>query len=154
MRRIYVPANVAMLGSLAETGELKPTEPVHMVTEALRRLDPKAADDDLEYTAFADAALASLALLAGQVPRRAVVSCDVPERLLSEHAEGTAADFSGSVKLAKVAAVHVDDADAAETVAAALAADDPDFDEVESHVLDWYDPSELRDLLENLPGVG
>lgn len=150
MRRIYVPANVAMLGSLVETGELKPTEPVHMVTAALRRLDPKAADEDLEYTAFADAALASLALLAGQVPRRVVVSSDVPERLLSEHGEGTAADFSGTVKLAKVAAVHVDDADAAETVAAALAAEEPDVEEVDAHVLDWYDPSELQDLLVNL----
>ncbi|GAB3992747.1 hypothetical protein GCM10029992_02660 [Glycomyces albus] len=153
MRRIYVPANVAILGSLAGTGELKPTGPVHMVTESLRRLDPKASDEDLEYTAFADAALASLTLLVGQVPRRVVVSSDVPERLLSEHAEGTAADFSGDVKLAKVAAVHVDDAAAAETVAAALASDDPDLDEVEAHVLDWYDASELQELLRNLSGA-
>ena len=139
-----------MLRSLAETGELEPAGPVHLVTASLRRLEPQAAEEDLEYTAFADAALASLALLSGQVPRRAVVSADVPGRLVSEHGEGTGADFSGRVELARVAAVHVDDADAAEAVAAALAADEPDLDEVDSHVLDWYDPSELQELVEVL----
>ncbi|WP_408611145.1 DUF6912 family protein [Glycomyces xiaoerkulensis] len=143
MTRIYVPANLAMLRTLADSGELGPAAPVHMVTAELRAAAPDAGLEDLEYTAFADAALAAVALLVGQVPRRAVVSADVPERLLSER-EGTAADLDGVVKLARVAAVHVDDADAAEAIAAS---DPPDLDEVERHVLDWYAPSELNELL-------
>ncbi|RRR97643.1 DUF6912 family protein [Glycomyces terrestris] len=147
MARIYVPANAAMLRTLAGTGELKPVSAVHAVTSWLRREAPGADEEDLEYTAFADAALASLPLLAGGAPRRIVVSADVPDDLLAEHAEGTGADFDGVVKLKRVAAVHADDADAAVDVERALADEDPDFDAVEAHVLDWYAPSELQELL-------
>jgi hypothetical protein len=147
MARIYVPANAEMLRTLAGTGELKPVSPVHTVTSWLRREAPDAVEEDLEYTAFADAALASLPLLAGGVPRRIVVSADVPDDRVAEHAEGTGADFGGHVKLKRVAAVHADDAEAAEEVARALAADEPDLDAVEAHVLDWYAPSEIQDFL-------
>jgi hypothetical protein len=147
MARIYVPANAAMLRTLAGTGELKPVSAVHTVTSWLRREAPDAVEEDLEYTAFADAALASLPLLAGGVPRRIVVSADVPDDRVAEHAEGTGADFGGHVKLKRVAAVHADDAEAAEEVARALAADEPDLDAVEAHVLDWYAPSEIQDFL-------
>ncbi|GAB3219828.1 hypothetical protein GCM10027447_03390 [Glycomyces halotolerans] len=151
VRRIYVPANLAILGGLAETGEWKPAEPVHMVTAALRRAFPEADVEDLEYTAFADAALASVALLVGEVPRRVVISADVPARILTEHADGTAADLDGSVKRKKVAAVHIDDADAAEDIAEALASPEgADLEAVEAHVLDWYDPSELDEVVSAL----
>ncbi|GAA2294264.1 hypothetical protein GCM10009853_057820 [Glycomyces scopariae] len=147
MARIYVPANAALLRTLAGTGEIKPVSAVRTVTSWLRREAPGADEEDLEYTAFADAALDSLPLLAGGVPRRIVVSADVPGDLLSEHAEGTGADFDGVVKLKRVAAFHADDASAAEEVARALAADEPDLDAVEAHVLDWYAPSEAQDFL-------
>jgi hypothetical protein len=55
--------------------------------------------------------------------------------------------FNGSVKLKKVAAVHVDDADAAEAIAAELESDEPDLEAIEANVLDWYAPSELQDVL-------
>jgi hypothetical protein len=42
--------------------------------------------------------MASVALLVGQVPRRVVISADVPDELVSEQSEGTAADFDGSVR--------------------------------------------------------
>lgn len=142
MPRIYVPANAAMLRALADTGELEPAGPVHMVTRALRLAHPDADVEDLEYTAFDDASLASIGLLAGQVPRRVVVSADVPGDRLEER-EGTAADFRGTVRLKKVAAVHVDDADAA----ALLASDAPDLAELEARLLDWYAPSELDEVL-------
>jgi hypothetical protein len=152
MTRIYVPANAAMLRTLAETGEVRPTEPVHMVTAWLRREAPGADVEDLEYTAFADAATASLGLLAGQAPRRVVVSADVPGERLAEYAEGTAADFDGSVKLKKVAAIHVDDESAAAVIATAVTAEE--LAAVEDHALDWYAPSELQDLLAALGLAG
>lgn len=148
MPRIYLPANAAMLRTLADTGELAPAGPVHMVTRALREAHPDADVDDLEYTAFDDAALASLGLLAGQVPRRVVVSADVPGDRLAEHADGTAADFRGTVRLKKVAAVHMDDADAAAEIAGLLESPEtPDLAPIEDHVLDWYAPSELDAVL-------
>jgi hypothetical protein len=150
MARIYVPANAAMLRTLAGTGELRPVSAVHTVTSWLRREAPGADEEDLEYTAFADAALASLPLLAGGVPRRIVVSADVPDDLVSEHDEGTGAGFEGVVALKRVAAVHADDAAAAEEVARALAAEEPDLDAVEAHVLDWYAPSEIQEFLRSL----
>lgn len=162
MPRIYLPADTAMLRTLAETGELEPAGPVHMVTRALREAHPDADVEDLEYTAFDDAAVASLALLgdsrassgrllAGQAPRRVVVSADMPDDRLTEHADGTAADCDGTVRLKKVAAVHVDDADAAAELAAVLdSPQTPDLASIEAHVLDWYAPSELQDLLAGL----
>jgi len=147
MTRIYVPANAAMLAHLAESGEVKPVTPVHTVTAWLGREAPGASVEDLEYTAFADAALASVQLLAGQPARRVVVSADVPGKLVIERAEGTAADFDGSVKLKRVAAIHVDDAAAGEEIARELESGEPDLEAIEANVLDWYAPSELQDLL-------
>lgn len=147
MTRIYVPANVAMLRTLADTGELQPVSAVHTVTAWLRREAPGADVEDLEYTAFADAAMAALALLPGQPARRAVVSADVPDDRVADHAEGTGADFNGSVKFKKVAAIHLDDAEASREIAAELASGEPDLDLIEANVLDWYAPSELQDLL-------
>ncbi|NUQ88404.1 MAG: hypothetical protein HOQ43_08075 [Glycomyces artemisiae] len=152
MARIYVPANAAMLRTLADTGELKPVSAVHTVTSWLRREAPGADEEDLEYTAFDDAAFASLALLPGSEPRRVVVSADVPDERVTAHAEGTGADFDGDVKLKRVAAVHMDDADAAAVIAAAGTADE--LAAVEEHVLDWYAPSELQELLAALGVLG
>ncbi|MCH7231249.1 hypothetical protein L0U85_10350 [Glycomyces sp. L485] len=150
MTRIYVPANAAMLRALAETGELKSAGPVHLVTRMLRESHPDTDIEDLEYTAFDDAALASLGLLVGQAPRRVVVSADVQERLLAEHRTGTGADLHGTVQLKKVAAIHVDDADAAAEIAQVLASPEPDASAVEAHYLDWYAPSELDEVLSAL----
>ncbi|WP_211116338.1 DUF6912 family protein [Glycomyces buryatensis] len=146
-----MPASTGMLRGLADSGELKPAGPVHTVTASLRREYPDVDVEDLEYTAFADAGLASLPLLVGHLPRRVVISADVPDERVTEHGEGTGADFDGSVKLKRVAAIHVDDADAAVEIAEALG--DPeaaDLDAVEAHVLDWYAPTELQDLLATL----
>jgi hypothetical protein len=148
MTRIYLPATVSMLARLAESGELRPDRPVHMVTAWLRREAPGADVEDLEYTAFDDAALASAGLLAGEAPRRVVISADVPEDRLAERGDSTEADFDGSVKLKKVAAIHVDDVDAATLIAKAFETGQSlDASALDEHVLDWYAPSELQDLL-------
>jgi hypothetical protein len=145
--RIYIPANAEMLAHLAAHGEVKPVLNVHTVTAWLEREAPNADIEDLEYTAFADAALASVALLVDQAPRRVVISADVPDDLVSEEPGSTAAQFDGSVKLKKVAAIHMDDAAAAVEIAAELLSGEPDLERIESNVLDWYAPTELQDLL-------
>jgi len=148
LRRVYVPASAATLLHLAESGAVEPLTTVHTVTSWLEREAPGADVEDLEYTAFADASMASIGLLVGQAPRRVVISADVPEHLVSELGEGTAAEVSGSVTLKQIAAIHMDDADAAVDIAAVLgSAEDPDLDVVEAHVLDWYAPAELQELL-------
>jgi hypothetical protein len=76
-----------------------------------------------------------------------VVSADVPDDRVADHPEGTGADLNGSVKIKKVAAIHLDDAEASREIAAELASDEPDLDLIESNVLDWYAPSELQDVL-------
>ncbi|HLU27073.1 MAG TPA: hypothetical protein VKZ65_01460 [Glycomyces sp.] len=159
MSRIYVPAGVAMLRALADTGELAPAGPVHTVTRELREAHPEADLEDLEYTAFADAALTALSLVHGPAaspegperePRRVVVSADVPGDRVRERPGGTAADLEGVVELGKVAAVHVDDAEAAAEIAGLVEAPELDLAAVEAHFLDWYAPSELQDLLAGL----
>jgi hypothetical protein len=140
-----------MLRELAEQGEVRPAHPVHAVTAALRSAAPDADVEDLEYTAFADAAMASVALLVGQVPRRVVISADVPGDLLVEHGDGTEADCTVAVPRKQVAAIHVDDGDAEDAITAVLgASEEPDLDAVERHVMDWFDPTELEDLVADL----
>jgi hypothetical protein len=146
-RRIYVPANAEMLAHLAAHGEVKPVLNVHAVTNWLRREAPDADIEDLEYTAFADAALSSVALLVDNAPRRVVISVDVPDELVEDEPGSTAAQFDGTVKLKKVAAIHMDDAAAAVQIAAELLSGEPDLELIESNVLDWYAPTELQDVL-------
>jgi hypothetical protein len=120
---------------------------VHAVTAWLSREAPGADIEDLEYTAFADAALASVALLVDQTPRRVVISADVPAALVEDRPDGTAAKFDGTVQLKQVAAIHIDDAAAAVQIAAELVSGEPDLELIGANVLDWYDPAELQDLL-------
>jgi hypothetical protein len=95
-----------------------------------------------------------------------VLAVDVPvERATpTERALGSSlVRVGGEVTLSAVAAVHVDGAEAepdvtaAVEVALAAAAGDDDaqftVDGVEDHELEWYDPSELDELLLRL-GVG
>lgn len=146
--RIYAPAGTAMLRMLVETGELRPAGGVRAVTRALSSAHPDADVEDLEYTAFADAVDDAVALLPADAPRRVVVSADVPDRLVTEHPDGTGADLGGVIKLGKVAAVHIDDDEAAAAIAAMLAAPgEPDPSVLDEHVLNWYAASELQELL-------
>jgi hypothetical protein len=146
-RRVYVPANAEMLAHLAAYGEVKPALDVHTVTAWLKGEAPGADVEDLEYTAFADAALSSVALLVNQAPRRVVISADVPGDLVEDRPGGTAAGFEGVVHLKKVAAIHIDDAAAAVQIAAELDSGEPDLELIEANVLDWYAPEEFQELL-------
>ena len=169
--RIYLPATVPLLARLRADGRLPlPADATgHAVTPDLREWYTDGDEEELEYVAFTRAAQEALLLLHHdpKAPRRrAVLAVDVPvERATpTERALGSSlVRVGGEVTLSAVAAVHVDGAEAepdvtaAVEVALAAAAGDDDaqftVDGVEDHPLEWYDPSELDELLLRL-GVG
>jgi hypothetical protein len=164
--RIYVPATLSMLRTLVKTGELAAVSgTAFALTPALRESYVTGDADELEYVAMADAARASLRLLAGELdadpdttPRRAVIAADVDDVTLRPDLDFAVVRLAGPVTLAQVAAAHVDNeaAERAVRTAAAMieAADlgDPDADfavgDAEDHELAWYALQELPFLLD------
>jgi hypothetical protein len=161
--RVYLPATVPMLAALRADGRLGTGPTVaHAVTPALREWYAEGDEEELEYVAFTRAAQGALQLLRNDPSaprRRVVVSADVPSTaLVREDVElgSSAVKLPEPVSLKEVAAVHVDGADAAESVAAAAdvvteaLAGDPDaqftVDGAEDHELEWYAVSELDQL--------
>ncbi|MFF7985540.1 DUF6912 family protein [Streptomyces sp. NPDC007901] len=166
--RVYVPLTLPGLAEAHKTGELG-TGPfvAYAVTPALREWYLSDDMEELEYAALSRAALASLRLLAaepGAARRRVVVAVDVPDgtaaadpdRGLDPAALGEVR-VTGTVALAKAAAVHVDSDDAEEDVTAAAGAlaaadggdDDAQFvvDGAEDHELLWYATQEIPNLM-------
>ncbi|WP_405113314.1 hypothetical protein OG559_06160 [Micromonospora sp. NBC_01405] len=159
--RVYVPAIVPMLASLPEQG--LPETDAHTVTPALREWYAEGDEEELEYIAFTRAAQDALLLLRDDPAaprRRAVVAVDVPASALRRTDDvlgSSAVRLVRPVPVTAVAALHVDGDDARDDVAAAAAvaaealADDPDaqftVDGAEDHELEWYDVSELEQLL-------
>ena len=164
--RVYLPATVPLLARLDKERELDLSEG-YAVTASLREWYAEGDDEELEYAALTAAARASLRLLAGQPEaprRRVVVAADVPDARVAvsapgpgESAEPGVIKVTGTVRLADIAALHVDEAGAQEAVTAAAhalsAADagDPDavfaVDAVEDYDLLWYVTQELGDLV-------
>lgn len=165
MTRIYLPATAVILRELRDTGKYG-AERGHAVTPGLREWYTEGDLEDLEYVAFTRAAADALWLLRdeGNSPkRRAVVSADVAEVELSNGSGelGTSdVVLSAPLPLSAVAAIHIDGAEAATDVTVAVgaleAASQGDADLqfiVESaadHDLEWYDPTELDQLLESV----
>ncbi|ADD41555.1 DUF6912 family protein [Stackebrandtia nassauensis] len=162
MTRIYLPATIAVLRELRDAGKYR-AERAHAVTPGLREWYTEGDLEDLEYVAFTRAAQDSLWLLRADTAaprRRAVVSADVADTEVSTTGgELGASDVSllAPVSLSAVAAIHVDGAEAETDVTVAVgalsAASDGDADlqfiveSVEDHELEWYDPTELDQLL-------
>ncbi|MGW0626637.1 DUF6912 family protein [Streptomyces sp. NPDC002758] len=166
--RVYVPLTLPGLAEAYKTGELGAGPFLaYAVTPALREWYLSDDIEELEYAALNRAALASLRLLAAdpEAPRRrVVVAVDVPDgtaaadpdRGLDPVALGEVR-VSGTVRLAKAAAVHVDLEDAVRDVAAAAEAldaadrgdDDAQFvvDGAEDHELLWYATQEIPGLV-------
>jgi hypothetical protein len=165
LTRVYVPATMTLLATLRELGEVPApgSVPAHAVTPDLREWYAEGDEEELEYVAFTRAAMQSLHLLAadpGAPRRRVVLAADVRADAVTvvERTLGSSAvNLSTPVALGAVAAVHVDSADArADVEAAALVvltatADDLAaqgvIDAAEDHDLEWYDVSELDQLL-------
>ncbi|MFH8222921.1 DUF6912 family protein [Streptomyces sp. NPDC018057] len=166
--RVYVPLTLPGLAAAHAAGELGP-EPLvaYAVTPALREWYVSDDLEELEYAALNRAALASLRLLAmdPEAPRRrVVVAVDVPDRAASadpdrglDPAALGEVRVTGTVPLAKAAAVHVDADDAVADVTAAAGAlgaadtgdDDAQFvvDGAEDHELLWYATQEIPNLI-------
>lgn len=164
--RIYLPATTVTLRDLLRDGEVGPAPlTAFAVTPGLREW---YLDDDveaLEYAAFTEAARGSLRLIDAEpdaARRRVVLAADVPDTGVTavDDVDRGVVRLEAPVPLTSVAAVHVDDADAEATVAAAaeavIAADLGDtgsqerVDDAEGFELSWYATQELAQLLGEL----
>jgi hypothetical protein len=166
--RVYIPATLAMLRTLVDSGELVPIAgTAFALTPMLRESYAAGNSEELEYAAMNDAARASLRLLAAELdgdsgvrPRRVVVAADVENVRLRPDLDDAAVTVAGPVPSSAVAAVHVDMAEAEDAVRSAAAvvdaADlgDPDAEftigEAEDHEMAWYATQEIPFLLDLL----
>ncbi|WP_127783813.1 hypothetical protein [Rhodococcus sp. X156] len=166
--RVYVPATIAMLEQLQRDGELRAVSgTAFALTPALRESYAVGDEEELSYAAMAEAARASLRLLAVELetddaarPRRAVLSADVEDAQLRPDLDDAVVRLTAPVQLSQVASAHVDLAEAEDAVRAAVAAVDAadlgDLEaefvlgEVADHELAWYATQELPFLLELL----
>lgn len=166
--RVYVPGRFSMLKILAEDARM----PVRSgygfaVTPALREFYTAGDEEEIAHSAFEDAALASIRLLAigeEQFPyRRVVVSVDVDDAavdLQPELGESVLKLDPAQIRFDQVAAIHVDtEANEEFTAKAIEVIDAADLGQEDAELLvgdaldqfmAWYDPSELSALVELL----
>ncbi|PZG09783.1 DUF6912 family protein [Nonomuraea aridisoli] len=166
--RVYLPCTLPALAVAVEAGGLGPAPLTgYAVTPALIEWYASGDTEELEYVALTEAARASLRMLAADradgveaAPRRVVIAAEVPDGAITAGAdleERARVRVGEAVPLTTVAAVHVDDTDAADDIEAAIAAlpaadegdDDAQFtvDGAEAHELMWYATQEIPDLL-------
>jgi hypothetical protein len=166
--RVYIPSTVAGLHRLLADQAIQPLSgTAFALTPRLREAYAAGDDEELEYVAMTEAARASLRLLANElvddpkaIPRRVVVSADVPDATLRPDLDDAVVRISGPVPMTRLAAVHLDLAEAQDPVRAAAqvvdAADLGDADaefvlgDAEDHELAWYAVQELPFVLELL----
>jgi hypothetical protein len=163
--RIYLPATSTILRELQSSGGLGPAPLTGFaVTPGLRDWYAEGDLDELEYAAFSEAARASLRLLDADpsaARRRVVVVAEMPDGEVSVHddLDRGVIRVARSPQLPDIASVHMDDADAQESVSAAttaiVAADLGDesaqdiVDDADGFELSWYATQELDRLLES-----
>jgi len=163
--RVYIPATLAMLSLLIADGDFQPRSgTAFAVTPALRESYAEGDDDELAEVAIAEAAMASIRLLATEsdddLPlRRAVVIADADAESRPD-LDTAVVRLKGRVGLDQVVAVYVDNAAAEPAVAAAIevidSADLGDEDaeltvgDAQDHALAWYATQELPFLLDLL----
>lgn len=161
--RVYLPATFRTLASAIAAGEFGPPALLaYAVTPALTEWYASGDAEELEYAALTDAGRECLRLLAREgdgLARRVVVAADVPDSAvtLTPDLHPGAVTVTVAVRLADVAAVHVDpreaEADIRAAVAAVNAADAGDSDAgfivdgVEDYDLHWYATQEIDDVL-------
>lgn len=164
--RVYLPATSQALRALNERGAIGPAPlTAFAVTPGLREW---YVDDDiaeLEYAALLEAARASLRLIgsrAGSVPRRIVIAADVEDSAVTvrDDLDRGVVSIAGEVSLGVCAAIHADDAEAAETIAlAAPLVDSADLgdaeaeaavDDADGYELSWYATQELAELVADM----
>lgn len=159
--RVYVPSSLGLLREVLVSGGVGPVPLLgHAVTDALRAAYPEGDEEEWEYAALTAAAQDSLGLLGeDDAPRRVVVALDADTVLPVEGHEPTLVEIGAAVPLRRVAAVHVDSEDAAETVLAArqrwAAAEAGDVEAARvveqclDHELGWYAAQEIGALVDS-----
>ncbi|WP_439675235.1 DUF6912 family protein [Embleya sp. MST-111070] len=151
--RVFIPTTPAGLAAVHAAGGIESAPlPAYAVTEAFRAWYGSDDEEELEYGALTRAAEGSLRLLAAEpgAVRRVVLAADVPDTLVAEREDGPGAVLvDARVPRKRIAAVHMDTADAEEAVAAALAGGLTDelIEAAEEHELLWFATQELADLL-------
>lgn len=161
--RVYVAATLATLRDARKNGRFEGGAEglaAYAVTPAVREWYTEGDTEELEFTALLDAAQAALGLLHDDpdTPRRRVVAAaDVPDAQVTPGGPSRSSVQLSSVPLDAVVSLHVDEAEAEPTIAAAAEAvpaaadgdDDAQFllDEAEACDLLWYDVTELDDLV-------
>ncbi len=173
--RVYVPATIRMLRQLVAEREMRPVNgTAFAITPALREAYSSGDDDELAEVAMAEAARASLRLLASEtadgddahdaedepVRRRAVIAADVEDAKLRPDLDDAVVRVPGYITYDQIASAHVDLAEAESTIGKAIEvidqADLGDTDaefvlgDAEDHELAWYAKQELPFLLELL----
>lgn len=123
--RVYVPVSVDGLVDLSRTARLPAGLPAYAVTEGLRRADPSAQEEELEYDALCDAGEADLG------PRTVVLAADLVPDVGA--VRQSPFPLPADVPLRHVVSLHVSEAGA-----------DPDDE------LLWYDVTELPAVVEEL----
>jgi hypothetical protein len=161
--RVYLPTTSTGLRRLVEHGSVgDPPMTAFAVTPGLREWYVEGDTEELEYAALREAAVASLRLLDSDPAawrRRVVLAVDVPDTELTvrDDLDRGVVYVLAPVTARQVAAVHVDDPEASEVVAAAAAAvtaadlggqsAQEAVDDAEGFELSWYATQELPDLL-------
>ncbi|CAM2937919.1 DUF222 domain-containing protein [Prescottella defluvii] len=128
--RVYIPATIPMLRQLVAERELSPvSRTAFAVTPALREAYHSGDDEELAEVAMAEAARASLRLIAAAasdagdgddegdggdaresapLPRRAVIAADVEDVKLRPDLDDAVVRLADVLVLSQVASVHVD----------------------------------------------
>jgi hypothetical protein len=162
--RVYLPSTLRALDAAYKAGELGPPPLAgYAVTPALREWYTNDDDEELEYAAMAQAARASVGLLAADPTaprRRVVVACEigaVPPAGGTVEVGDARLDLHAVILWSSVVAVHLDADEAAAVVGAAAdswdaaqnGAEEAVFalDSCEAEELLWYATQEVPDLL-------
>ncbi|MFG1624701.1 DUF6912 family protein [Kribbella sp. NPDC049227] len=162
--RVYIPSTLRLLSVACTAGEIGPAPlTAYAVTPALREWYAEGDDEELEYAAMAQAARASVGLLAADpvtARRRVVVAAEVsavPPADGSVELGDAVLELHVVIPWTSVAAVHLDAAGASAVVgkaadlwdAAQNGDDDALFalDSCEGEDLLWYATQEVPDLL-------
>lgn len=167
--RVYLPATFAMLAELEQTGQLAARSGWgFMVTPALREFYTEGDEEEIAYSAFLEASMASLRLLAigdeEKFPhRRVVISVNVDESVVSpqpDMGEPVVKLDPAVITKDNLQCIHVDieesEAATAKAIDAIDTADlgDEDAELAVGDALDnfmaFYDPTELPFLVELL----
>ena len=163
--RVYLPATTTIARQLLDQRRLDPPLTAFAVTPGLREWYVDDDIDELEYAAMLEAARASLRLIDADpsaARRRVVVALDAPDAdvELRDDLDRGVVRLGAPVPLASVASVHLDDAEAEEAVAAAVAAmveadlgsaqAQDTVDDAEGFELSWYATQELEQVLDSL----